>query len=143
MVNREQAINLLVNCFMYDRETIENYEFERLLEMLEYEREACEEGGDDESEKIGIENIVFNKEAFCEHCGDLEPYTATSDDVCYCLECLDYNDELNLTEREMSSVQLKETRLMRNYYFERMVTLDIRINELSKEIESIEGWLDE
>lgn len=89
-------------------------------------------------ERFGIKDIVFKKEAYCEHCGDLEPYSATSDDVSYCLECLDYNDELNLTDREMSSVQLKETRLMRNYYFERMVTLDIRINELSKEIESIE-----
>lgn len=45
-------------------------------------------------------NFSVSEEAFCEHCGELAPFTATRSNggTWYCLTCAEYEDDYELTE---------------------------------------------
>lgn len=62
------------------------------------------------------QKIVVEEECFCEHCGDLEPFSLVySDEGAYwCMDCAQYNEEFNtlftwtdIKEKESESISKK------------------------------------
>lgn len=68
-------------------------------------------------------NIVTNPEPYCEHCGQLEPYTFTwsieGDCVSsWCRSCAETFEEYNITDTEQVLIDTSE-RMAKIEYFER------------------------
>lgn len=83
--------------------------------------------------KLG--NVVFNLDAFCEHCLQLEPYTATVAedayrDVEWCLGCASVNSmELGAP---INDILKQEVQLKVNYFEKQLYMARARVIELSK-----------
>jgi hypothetical protein len=59
---------------------------------------------------LQIKDVKFEENSWCEHCGQLEPYTAVVEDGSqYCLDCMRMNDNFELSEEERYEVEVKET----------------------------------
>ncbi|MFS0905761.1 hypothetical protein AB3N02_22195 [Priestia aryabhattai] len=90
--------------------------------------------------KLGIHNVEYKKEAFCEHCYKLEPYSATVEDGAdYCLDCMRYNDDFEITEQERNEILLHETQLQIKYYKEKYESYISYAIELTKKAKSYEN----
>ena len=70
-------------------------------------------------------HIVYNEECFCEHCGELEPHTATYEDnnTYWCLSCGLVNNEIT-TEEADKAVQREILHKIKHF--------ECRINNLKK-----------
>lgn len=76
----------------------------------------------DDEEIFGIEDIKYEEEPNCEHCGDLEPFTAIVDtDPRYCLDCF---SDLELSEDDLKQIEIEETKAKINYFKERLEGLE-------------------
>jgi hypothetical protein len=65
--------------------------------------------------------VSFDKEAFCEHCMEMEPYTAITLDG-WCLWCCDLIDTLPDTLKE--AIQKKQKQKQIEYYKKRIKELE-------------------
>ena len=77
-------------------------------------------------EVFGIEDIKFEEDAECEHCGVLEAFDATFDDDCthWCLDCAKEMDELkHLTEDDWKQITILEIANKINHFKERIEAL--------------------
>ena len=74
-------------------------------------------------EEFTIKDVEYKDEPFCEHCGDLEPYTATYGDGCdYCVDCGRMGD-LEINDEEYEQIQVEEAKMKMKYYAERIEKL--------------------
>lgn len=74
-----------------------------------------------DEEIFGIEDIIYEEEPNCEHCGDLEPFTAMVEtDPTYCLDCF---DDIELSEDDKVEINLLETQKKIEYFSKRLVRL--------------------
>lgn len=84
-------------------------------------------------EVFGVEDIKFEEEAWCEHCGDLEQFEATFDDggTHWCIDCAMVGDELkHLTEEDWKRVKVLEIQ-------HKIVHFQERVNDLYEELITI------
>jgi len=89
--------------------------------MCNYEEEY-------EDEVLTVEDVEYKEEAWCEHCGDLEPYDATVEDgTRWCIDCATYGDTLKVTEKEREDIHTKELEHKLAYFEERIVSLKLAL----------------
>lgn len=75
-------------------------------------------------EIYGIEDVVYSEEAWCEHCGDLEPFDATLDNgTHWCMDCAKYNDDFPLSEDEEKAIKIQELAYKFRYFTDRLKSI--------------------
>lgn len=89
-------------------------------------------------EEFTIKDVKYKEECYCEHCGDLEPFTATFEDGCdWCIWC-GLNGDLYLSKEEQRQVSIIEATKKIVYFKNRIEEL-----EESLKIKNVEGELNE
>lgn len=86
-------------------------------------------------EIFGVEDVKFDKESECEHCGVLPPFTATLDDDCthWCMDCANHHDNFQMSKEEWKAVNVYEQMLQMNYYKEQYESLFKHLEKIMKE----------
>jgi len=79
----------------------------------------------EENEMFTIKDVFYKEETWCEHCGNLEPYTAVVDfdSVWYCLDCAKYDGNFKVTNEEIREIEIIEVDKMIQYFDKRLVSL--------------------
>jgi len=69
-----------------------------------------------------IKGIEFDHSAWCEHCGELEPFDATYNDggTYWCIPCAGYGGDLKLTDDDMAEIEIEESKRKIKYFRERI-----------------------
>jgi hypothetical protein len=81
-----------------------------------------------------IKDVEYNEEAFCEHCYELEPYTATIEDgAMYCIDCAVNSDDVELSEEDLKVIEITETLYKVKYFEKRHVSNLTRLADLIKD----------
>ena len=89
-------------------------------------------------EVFTIKDIEYKKEPYCEHCGDLEPFTATFEDgASWCIWCGLHGD-LQLTEEDKRHIEIIETTKKIGYFKNRIAELEKLLG-----VEGVVGELNE
>lgn len=74
-------------------------------------------------EEFTIKDVKYKEECWCEHCGDLEPYTATYGDGCdYCVDCGRMGD-LAISDEDYEKIAIEEARHKVEYFAKRIESL--------------------
>jgi len=61
--------------------------------------------------------VEILEEPFCEHCGDMAPFTPIVDEgVSYCLMCHMANTEVNMSDEEELKIEIVSTRKQVKHY---------------------------
>lgn len=64
-----------------------------------------------------FEDVKYNEEAFCEHCYELEPYTAVIEiGADYCIDCAEHSGDVELSEEDLQLIAIVETLYKAKYY---------------------------
>jgi hypothetical protein len=75
-------------------------------------------------EVYGIEDVKIEEEAFCEHCYELEPFSAVVElGADYCIDCAKCSDEFIITKEEEKEIQIKETEAKIMHFESRLESL--------------------
>lgn len=89
----------------------------------------------DGDEVYGIEDVVYKEETWCEHCGTLEPFTATLDNenTRYCMDCCDGDSYFVVSEDEKKQIEITELEAMLPYFEERVTNIRAYLKRLKGE----------
>lgn len=83
-------------------------------------------------EVFTIDDIQYKEEPWCEHCGELEPYTATFEDGAdWCIWCGLMGD-LQLKEEDKWAIEVMEAKHKLKYFTERVESITRRLKELGE-----------
>lgn len=78
-------------------------------------------------DEFTIKDVEYKEECWCEHCGDLEPFTATYGDGCdYCVDCGRMGD-LVIDDADYEKIITKELEHKLVYFEERVASIKIAI----------------
>ncbi|UGO46319.1 hypothetical protein PQE74_gp211 [Bacillus phage vB_BanS_Chewbecca] len=73
-------------------------------------------------DEFTIKDVKYKEECYCEHCGDLEPFTATFEDGCdWCIWC-GLNGDLHLSEEDQRQISIMEAKHKLKYFTKRAET---------------------